>query len=142
MTTEKIEELLRQGEGIGIEFKTAQFELDKDIFDTICAFLNRKGGHLLLGVKDNGKVEGVVEGCIPEMIHNLVVNTNNPLKLNPPFYFSPQVLNYDGRKIVYLYVPESSLVHSTNGRIFDRNGDGDMDITRYPGMVTNLYLRK
>jgi hypothetical protein len=34
MTIEKIEELLRRGEGIEIEFKTAQFELNKDIFAT------------------------------------------------------------------------------------------------------------
>ena len=140
--TEKVEELLLQGEGIEVEFKTAQFELNKDTFETICAFLNRKGGHLLLGVNNNGKVEGVIEACIPGMINNLIISANNPGKLNPPFYFSPQVLDYDGKKIVYLYIPESSQVHSTNGKIFDRNGDGDLDITRQSGFVTNLYLRK
>jgi len=142
MLTEKIAGLLRQGEGIEIEFKTAQFQLNKDIFDSICAFLNRKGGHLLLGVNDSGKVEGVIEDCIPEMINNLITSANNPGKLNPPFYFFPQVVEYEGKKIIYCYVPESSLVHSTNGRIFDRNGDGDLDITRQSAQVTNLYLRK
>lgn len=142
MTTTKLEELLQQGEGIEVEFKTAAFDLNKDTFDSICAFLNRMGGHLLLGVKDNGKVEGVMESCIPGMVNNLITSANNPAKLNPPFYLSPEVLEYDGKKIIYLHVPESSYVHSTNGKIFDRNGDGDLDITRQAGFVSNLYLRK
>lgn len=56
MTLEKMNQLLEKGEGIEIEFKTARFDLNKDTFDSICAFLNRKGGHLLLGVNNNGKV--------------------------------------------------------------------------------------
>src|SRR5882757_8962396 len=105
MTIEKVNELLKQGEGIEIEFKTARFDLNKDVFDSICGFLNRKGGHLLFGVNDNREVEGVVEPCIPEMINNLVISANNPGKLNPPFYLSPLVLDYDGKKIIYCYVP-------------------------------------
>jgi ATP-dependent DNA helicase RecG len=142
MKIEKLEELLQQGEGIEIEFKTAQFDLNKDTFDSICAFLNRKGGHLLLGVNDNGKAEGVIESCIPDMLNNLITSANNPVKLTPPFYFSPQILDYDGKKIIYLYIPESSQVHCTNRKIFDRNGDGDLDITKHSALVTNLYLRK
>jgi len=79
MTIEKVNELLKQGEGIEIEFKTARFDLNKDVFDSICGFLNRKGGHLLFGVNDNREVEGVVEPCIPEMINNLVISANKQL---------------------------------------------------------------
>ncbi len=64
MTIEKLEEILKSGEGVNVEFKTSQFELNKDTFESICAFLNRKGGHLLLGVKNNGKVEGILESCV------------------------------------------------------------------------------
>ncbi len=44
--------------------------------------------------------------------------------------------------MICIYVPESSQVHSTNGQIFDRNEDGDFDITRRTEQVTQLYLRK
>src|ERR1700753_3110230 len=121
MTIKGITKLLQQGEGIEVEFKTARFDLNKDTFDTICAFLNRMGGHLLFGVNDSGKVEGVIEACIPEMVNNLITSANNPGKLFPTVYLSPQVLEVDGSKIIYLYVPEGSEVHNTNGRIFDRN---------------------
>ena len=142
MTPEKLNELILQGEGIEVEFKTSQFELSKDTFETICAFLNRKGGHLLFGIKNNGIVEGIVESSVQNIINNIVTNANNPQKLNPPFYLSPQEINCRGKKVIYLYIPESSQVHNTSGRIFDRNNDGDFDITNNHDQVTQLYLRK
>ena len=107
MTNEKLNELIRQGEGIEVEFKTSQFELSKGAFETICAFLNRKGGHLLLGVSDQGTVEGVMESSVQHIVNNIVTNANNAQKLNPPFYMSPQVVDYKSKKVIYLYVPES-----------------------------------
>ncbi len=91
MIPEKLKDILQKGEGIEIEFKTSRFELNKDAFDSICAFLNRKGGYLLLGVKDDGTVVGVNEDCIQDIINNIVTNANNSQKINPPFYLSTQV---------------------------------------------------
>ena len=142
MTDEKIEVFLQQGEGLEVEFKKSLFKLNKNTFETICAFLNRKGGHLLLGVNDDGSVEGVVDGSVQKIIDSLVTNVNNPQQLNPPYYLSPDVIDFKGKKIIHCYVPESSQVHSTNGKIFDRNEDGDFNITGHSEQVTQLYLRK
>jgi predicted HTH transcriptional regulator len=142
MTAERLTDILQKGESIDVEFKTSQFELNKDAFETICAFLNRMGGHLLLGVRNDGIVEGVIEGCVQNIVTNIVTNANNPQKLSPPFYLSTQVIKYKDKKVIYVYVPGSSQVHSTNGKIFDRNEDGDFDITRQTEQVTQLYLRK
>ena len=49
---ETINNLIIQGEGLHIEFKQSHDSLSRSAFETICAFLNRKGGHILLGVKD------------------------------------------------------------------------------------------
>jgi ATP-dependent DNA helicase RecG len=37
---------------------------------------------------------------------------------------------------------ESSQVHRCNGRIYDRNEDGDLDITDHTVQVAQLYQRK
>ena len=142
MTSDKLKEILQKGEGIEVEFKTSKFELNKNAFESICAFLNRKGGHLLLGVKNDGTVEGVIDECVQDIINNIVTNANNPQKLNPPFYLSTQIVEYERGKVIYVYVPESSQIHSTKGKIFDRNEDGDFDITHQTEQVTQLYLRK
>ncbi len=55
----KIKEILKLGEGISIEFKECKKALTKDVFDTICAFLNRNGGEILLGVNDKKEIIGI-----------------------------------------------------------------------------------
>lgn len=42
--TNKIKQLIKQGEGQEIEFKESYSSLTRSVFETICAFLNRKGG--------------------------------------------------------------------------------------------------
>ena len=47
-----------------------------------------------------------------------------------------------GGSILHVYIPESSQVHNTNRRIFDRNEDGDFDITDNTDLVAAMYIRK
>ena len=64
-------ELIRQGEGLFIEFKeTLRYdgrkgeiskELEKMVLKTIVAFLNSDGGTLLIGVNDAGEVTGLYD---------------------------------------------------------------------------------
>ena len=142
MDSKRLKEIIKKGEGTEIEFKESLFKLNKDTFDSICGFLNRRGGHLILGVTNDGVIEGVVESEVDNMVNSIITNANNPQKLDPPFYLSPEVLETDGKFVVYTYVPESSQVHKTAGKIFDRNDDGDLDITSQSDQVTQLYLRK
>lgn len=50
-----IEELAKQGEGPNLEFKQS---VPKDLAKTICGMANASGGTILLGVRDNGSIEG------------------------------------------------------------------------------------
>ncbi len=59
MDIKYIRKLIDAGDGINIEFKENKSKLNKDVYKPVCAFLNRIGGHLLLGVKDNGSLLGV-----------------------------------------------------------------------------------
>ncbi len=40
MNIDKIKHIIQQGEGLQVEFKKSQFELNKDVFDSVCGFLN------------------------------------------------------------------------------------------------------
>jgi ATP-dependent DNA helicase RecG len=57
MNINQIKTLIKQGESSSLEFKTSTSQL-KASFETVCAFLNDKGGVVLIGVKDNGKIIG------------------------------------------------------------------------------------
>lgn len=142
MTIEEFYKLVNQGEMLTVEFKKCQFELSDNVFETVCSFLNRSGGHIFLGITDSGEIIGVNESAIEKMLKNFANIVNNPQQLNPTAYFSPEIINVDGKKIISIYIPESSQVHHFKNRIYDRIGDADNDITQNHALVDNIYLRK
>ena len=139
---EQILQIIDKGEDINIEFKKSKNKLNRDVFESVCAFLNRNGGHLFLGVDDDGTIIGIDEDSIDKIKDNFVTLMNNPDKISPTFYLSVQDINIKGKTILYILVPESSQVHRCNGRIYDRNEDGDFDITDNTNLVSGLYMRK
>jgi ATP-dependent DNA helicase RecG len=134
--------IMNRGEGISVEFKSSRSKLNKDVFESVCAFLNRHGGHLFLGIENDRTICGVDDDAVYPIINNFITTANNPQKLFPPFYLSPEIFEIDNKKIIYVYVPESSQVHKTAGKIFDRNDDGDLNVTENTSHIARLYLRK
>lgn len=53
----QLKNLIQQGESQHLEFKKSTTQI-KPAFETACAFLNNKGGTILIGVKDNGQLIG------------------------------------------------------------------------------------
>ena len=98
-----IQHIIEQGEGINIEFKKAINALPETLFETVCAFLNRNGGYVLLGVADNKKIIGV-EKNIAETLCKQVANlSNNPQKLFPSFLLEPHIIEYQSKLIISIY---------------------------------------
>ena len=65
ITSSRITTLLTIGENLNIEFKRASNGPKADAFESVCAFLNKAGGDLLLGVDDDGTVVGPLGGPAP-----------------------------------------------------------------------------
>lgn len=142
MRIEKLKELLTGGEGINVEFKQSRNKLNKDVFESVCAFLNRNGGHLFLGVEDKGGIIGIEPGAVDKLKKDFVTSMNNAQKISPTFYLTIEDVEIEGETILYIFIPESSQVHRCNGRIYDRNEDGDIDITDNTNLVSAMYMRK
>jgi ATP-dependent DNA helicase RecG len=140
-TTEKIKNLIAKGEGLNAEFKTAREELPRNIYETICAFLNRKGGHILLGVKDNGLVEGVNEDAVQKQLKTLANDMNNPQIITPTAHLETAVVQIEGKTVICIHVPESPQAHSLKSIYYDRHEDGDYRLTN-SHLIATLYMRK
>ena len=54
-----LKQVIMYGEGTTCEFKIAKNGLTSNLFETICAMLNRNGGHIFLGIKDDGEIVGI-----------------------------------------------------------------------------------
>ena len=141
MSRERVEKLIQQRENIRLEFKESRHELPANLFETICAMLNREGGDILLGVADNGTITGVEEARIEILKTNLVNLSNNPQKIDPPFILFPQTYSINGQTVIHIQAPSSSQVHKTSGHVFDRSNDGDFKVTQ-PQQIAELYNRK
>lgn len=57
MDISQIETLTQENESLCLEFKTSTSQL-RAAFQTICAYLNGKGGRVLIGIKNNGQAIG------------------------------------------------------------------------------------
>lgn len=57
-------DLIRQGEGLTVEFKKLTTDISKDVYDTVCSFVNRDGGYIFFGVKDICTILSVDKDCV------------------------------------------------------------------------------
>ena len=134
--------LIPSAESQTVEFKTATNAVPKSVYETVCAFSNREGGDIFLGVKDDGSIVGIERKYIGQIGKNFVTAINNENKMYPALYLIPEEMELDGRYILRIHVPKHSQVCRCNGRIYDRNGDADIDITNNQSLVFKLYARK
>lgn len=141
MTIEDIKKILAVGENTEIEFKQSQTKLARSVYESICAFLNRRGGHVVLGADNTGKMLGVNDDSLQEQLDTLVKDMNNPQLFKPTYYLDFEVLKIDGLNLIHCYVPESTQAHMYKGEFYDRNRDGDF-VLRSTEQIANLFIRK
>jgi ATP-dependent DNA helicase RecG len=141
MQIERILRLLKEKENKNLEFKEAAVALPSNLFETICAMLNRDGGDILLGVADNGYIVGVADKAIDKMATNIVNLSNNNQKLNPPHILHPIAYKLEGKNIIHIQVPASSVVHKSANVFYDRSNDGDFKILE-SHRIAEMYNRK
>ena len=141
MTESEFETMLSVGEHIGVEFKRAQNGVKEDTFETVCSFLNRFGGDIFLGVEDDGTVIGIPDGAVESTIKNILNVVNNPNLLNPVFYVYSEVLDYHGKKVIRIHVPQGSDVHRYKGVCYDRVAEADVQV-KTSDQIAEMYIRK
>ena len=86
-----------------LEFKRSLSDFDS-ILATISAFANTRGGRILIGVDDDGKVVGVYigRGTLEELVNKISQNTQ------PKIYPEIKVSKINGKQIIEIIVTERS----------------------------------
>ena len=103
MDLNKFKNILSVGETVAVEFKRCRNGLSAGVYETVCSFLNRYGGDLYIGVEDDGTVIGVPNNAATDMVKNFIKTLNNPEMLSPTVYLAPEILEYDGRRVIHVY---------------------------------------
>ena len=64
------------------------------------------------GVLDDGTVSGVPEKQAPDMVKNFISCISNPALFSPTIYLNPEILDYEGKKLIHIHILPSAEVHS------------------------------
>jgi predicted HTH transcriptional regulator len=104
MTLRELEQLVSLGEGISLEFKRRVPQPER-IAKEILALANTNGGRIVLGVSDDGRVEGFENISEQQFLLRQATNAH----CQPPVeYDTERVVVADRRDVIIVNVPESS----------------------------------
>lgn len=104
-------------ESLTIEFKSDAKRLpDRELVETVVCLANSEGGHIYVGVEDDGRITGLqpehrdVAG-MAAMIAN---------RTNPPLTLTVELLGEDGKHVAHVEVPKSTRLIATSDGLVQR----------------------
>ncbi len=104
MNRKALRDIIEEGENFHVEFKLKFSSVEK-IAKEMMAFANTKGGVLIFGVDDDGKLIGLEsEKTESELIRQAAKDY-----CEPPLEYIEEFINLDNRELVVITVPESHL---------------------------------
>ena len=99
-----IRKLILEGEGTTLDFKKTITSFEK-IAKTIVAYANNKGGRLLIGVADDGRIAGVKSEEEEKYMINKAAGFYCKPAVEPVF----EEVYVDGKTVVVVKIPESDV---------------------------------
>jgi ATP-dependent DNA helicase RecG len=118
MTTQELHQLLQASENEVLEFKAAP--TTEAIARAVSAFLNQKGGRLILGVGPQGQVVGIPK--VDQTVQG--IQNEVPKLISPSAPWSVEKFEIDGKNIVIIEVPTGAdQPYIANGAVYIRRGE-------------------
>lgn len=116
-TIRAIEKLIKNGEGLCLEFKRSTGEL-KEALQTLCAFLNGDGGLVIVGVSPKGSIDG--QQVSDKTLRDISQALN---QFEPPVSITPKIIKIDKEKsllVLHANSQSASIPFSFDGRAYER----------------------
>lgn len=131
--SDTIREMIVLGESEYLEFKAS---FGKEVIEALCAFANHKGGVVLVGVDDSGKVVGVT--CGQESIQSWVNQVKQ--STTPSIIPDVELVTLDGKQVAAIRIGEFPVKPvACRDRYFKRiaNSNHRLSLTE----IANLHLQ-
>ena len=143
LTREQLLHRLQSSEWKDLEVKAAQRDVPKSAYETVSAFANTAGGHLVFGVQESEQrfeIVGVID--VDKVQNDFLSSLRSTEKISYQISTTDELVDTEGGKLLVFYIPEAprqSKPVYLNGdirRSFIRRGAGDQrcnedDIRRF-----------
>ncbi|MDR1644717.1 MAG: putative DNA binding domain-containing protein [Tannerellaceae bacterium] len=140
MDVRELKQIINKGESPFVDFSKCTTELIDSVFQSICSFLNKEGGSLIVGVHDYGEIVGVSELFVDSMLKKFANAMEEDF--SPSLDLAPEVIEINQRKLLYVAIPKSKEVCRYKNKVYDRIGREVCDITYNYNLVGSVFLRK
>jgi ATP-dependent DNA helicase RecG len=98
-------ELLEGLEWKDLELKESRTKVPESAYETVSAFLNTEGGHIVLGVKDKKEIVGVLD--VDKIQSDFIGNLQTPEKFGHPIHFDEYLKQHDNNNVLIFYIHEA-----------------------------------
>ena len=139
---ENIKNIILLGENVNTELKESNNGLPKNIFETVCSFLNTTGGYIILGVNDKKEIVGIKKELIEKIKKDYTTMCNNKEIIEPTIISELKEINVDGKILLYTHIEEANEIHKCKGKVYVRNYEGDFDISNNIPLIASIHNKK
>lgn len=143
LTRDQLLQRLQSSEWKDLEVKAAQRDVPKNAYETVSAFANTAGGHLVFGIQESEQrfeIVGVID--VDKVQNDFLSGLRSKEKISYQISTTEDLIDTEGGKLLVFYIPEAPLQSKPvylNGdirRSFIRRGAGDQrcnedDIRRF-----------
>ncbi len=117
---------IKQGENDKVEFK---LNIQKEIAADICAFLNTDGGHILIGIDNDGNVIGIDDLNASKQKLADIINSINPHVEIKTSSLDLSFMEKQGKCILIIEIEKDSKLYSWKNRAHIRVGRNNRPLT-------------
>lgn len=125
MDSEELRRLVVGGEELDVEFKSDQRKPfhDSSVVEAVVCLANGGGGHLLIGIEDDGTITGARarHGAITDPVRLRTMVANNTV---PQVVPDVEILALDGKSVIIVSVASSDTVVGARNGLYVRRGLG------------------
>lgn len=131
MNEDTLYELLDGLEWKDLELKESTFKVPDSAYESVSAFLNTEGGHIVLGVSDDREIIGVTD--VDQIQNEFIGNLRNSDRFSSSVQFTEYLKQHADKNILIFHIPEANrnvkpvyVKTKKNGFVaFIRKGGGD-----------------
>lgn len=109
MTEQEILDILSQHEWKDVEFKEAKTAVPKNAYESVSAFANTEGGHLVFGVKKDGsdfEIVGVID--VDKVQNDFLTTLRQKEKISSIIQVNEGLQSVAGKDLLIFYIPEAN----------------------------------